>query len=351
MESLSKEQRDILLDYYFDCASVEDAEIAKDLVKKVNGAREFYEKLKHALSPLDHLDIEAPSDCPEHIVEKTIAKLHAQSKETPNIRLRQLLDAEHKKSAKEQPGFWRTALQVGAVAAMVVILSGIFVPVTRQMRAQAWQAGCEFNLNRIARGILNYADDNNNSLPAVNTSAGQPWWKVGSKTQQTHSNTRHVWLLVKHDYLSPKVFVCPGRKTKTIPLEVALAKTFSDFPSKGYITYSSRLICDPAKARIPQALTPLMADSNPIFEGRLEHSNVTSDTEFSPVELCEKLMKINSRNHRGKGQNVMFSDGSVRFIKTRFINNHTDDIFTVRNIVIYRGVEKPDCESDIFLVP
>jgi len=65
-------------------------------------------------------------------------------------------------------------------------------------------------------------------------------------------------------------------------------------------------------------------------------------------------MRANSRNHRGRGQNVLYSDGSVRFIKIRLVAN--DDIFALSDGMC-RGDELserevlPTHEADIFLAP
>ena len=74
MISLSRDQRDLLLDYYFSCASDEHVIEAKQLLISHAGALEFYQKLEHSLSLLGHLHDEP---CPEHLAENTVDKLHA----------------------------------------------------------------------------------------------------------------------------------------------------------------------------------------------------------------------------------------------------------------------------------
>jgi hypothetical protein len=71
------------------------------------------------------------------------------------------------------------------------------------------------------------------------------------------------------------------------------------------------------------------------------------------LELCKKLRRSNSPNHRGKGQNIMFSGGAVSFSKSRIVNiaGVEDDIYTVRGKNVYTGCELPNGDSDVFLVP
>jgi hypothetical protein len=221
------------------------------------------------------------------------------------------------------------------------------------MRAQAWKTACQANLAQIAQGITQYANEHDGFLPAVATKAGSPWWKVGSTQPENQSNTRHLWLLVKQGYLQPNVFVCQGsNKGKLLKLDLNRAQItqLTDFPDRQYITYSFKLICDPNKAARPNARTPLMADANPIFETCLKGKDNLSKTEFDPVTLSEKLLRVNSSSHRGKGQNILFSDGTVMFSQQR-LYGQDDDIFTVKGQDIYRGTETPGSEADVFLVP
>jgi len=352
MDTLTKEQRDILLDYYFECANQKETDTAKELLEYHKGAIEFYNKLHHSLSPLEHLDHETHANCPDHLVEKTLERLYTHVTETTDSsQLEKLLRAESEKVVTKRPSFWRNFAQATAIAAGVFIIASLFVPVTRQMRAQAIKTACQANLAKIAQGITQYADEHDGFLPAVATKAGSPWWKVGSTQPENQSNTRHLWLLVKQNYLQPNIFVCPGSsKGKMLQLDRAQIAQLSDFPDRQYITYSFKLICDPNKAARPNSRTPLMADANPIFETCLKNKNCLSKTEFEPVTLSERLLRVNSSSHRRKGQNILFSDGAANFFTERIFEQN-DDIFTVKNLNIYRGTETPGSEADVFLVP
>jgi len=94
---------------------------------------------------------------------------------------------------------------------------------------------------------------------------------------------------------------------------------------------------------------PLMADSNPIFENLPEKL-------FGEIKLRlnNKLLTINSLNHNGRGQNTLFGDGTVRFIKDRHIGIAADDIFTLEEMTNgceVNGCEVPSRETDAFLAP
>ena len=90
----------------------------------------------------------------------------------------------------------------------------------------------------------------------------------------------------------------------------------------------------------------LLADLSPLFED-------LPDDYGKPfqLQLNERLLTINSINHNRKGQNVLFGDGHVEFMKSRLIKLSTDDIFTLQNTDVYRGCETPTCTTDFFLAP
>jgi prepilin-type processing-associated H-X9-DG protein len=89
----------------------------------------------------------------------------------------------------------------------------------------------------------------------------------------------------------------------------------------------------------------IIADVSPIF------ANVSSSEKALNINICEALLKQNSPNHGGRGQNVLFCDGSVVFVKGRTVDVSLDDIYTIQNTQTYRGVELPASEADAFLAP
>lgn len=90
----------------------------------------------------------------------------------------------------------------------------------------------------------------------------------------------------------------------------------------------------------------LIADLSPLFE------KLPSDYSKSlKLQLNKELLSRNSINHKRRGQNVLFYDGSSEFVKTRRIGALEDDIFTLRGTDTYEGVEVPSCETDAFLAP
>ncbi|MCK5172910.1 MAG: hypothetical protein KAR47_05930, partial [Planctomycetes bacterium] len=245
--------------------------------------------------------------------------------------------------------FWRRITDTAAAAAMLTLVCLLGYPALSNVRQNSWKVRCAANMAGVGNAMASYASSNNGSLPTVPVQAGAPWWKVGDQGDKNQSNTRHVWLLVKDGYLKGEEFVCPGNKdSQKIDLPPDIVKTLNDFPSRKNVNYSFMVMCDKAVKRQKAGyLTAFMADSNPIFENITTKGN--SPDEFTKIMLTRELKSIMSRNHKGRGQNVLFSGGSALFNNNRIVLN--DDIFTVKGKDTYRGTELPSDENDIFLAP
>jgi hypothetical protein len=124
----------------------------------------------------------------------------------------------------------------------------------------------------------------------------------------------------------------------------------NDFPSRRHISYSFVLLCDKTQELTQKKRRIIAADSNPLFR-QIPSLDAPCQTlnEFERILLNEQLRQMMSDNHRSKGQNVLYCDGSTEFIRTRIVND--DDIFTVKDIEAYTGKETPCDPKDIFLVP
>jgi prepilin-type processing-associated H-X9-DG protein len=170
---------------------------------------------------------------------------------------------------------------------------------------------------------------------------------VGDQGRENHSNNRHIYLLPKYDYVDVENFVCPACKGE-VPLKLtgSQIKRLKDFPSRRYVTYSFQINCRKTASGKLLCRKVVMADMNPLFEKLPE--------DFSKqfrLQLNRALLTLNSINHNRNGQNVLFGDGHIKFLKSRFIGISVDDIYTLQDTDVYQGCEVPSCETDFFLAP
>lgn len=347
MTSLTDRQKQLIFDYAIGLTSERQNAQAQELIFSNEQAAELHTKLKSSLSPLDLI---AAEPCPDELAEGAIWRF-TQAVHSSQAHLETLLAAEQKRKVRSR-GFWRDLASRLATAAVFIIVGFAVITGFRVLSSYThqryWQSQCASQLGSIFQGISNYRADNGDRMPAVATAVNSPWWKLGYQGPENHSNTRPMWLLVKGGYVNADEFVCPARRNlKTLQIAPATIKLLNDFPGRKFVTYSLRINC----RKSPVALSgrkPIIADLNPIFE----NANIPNNSlgRFSVV-VSDKLLKSNSSNHGGRGQNVLFCDGSVNFLKNRRAGVSMDDIFTLQNTRRYKGVELPTCASDAFLAP
>ncbi|MBW8016943.1 MAG: hypothetical protein FVQ82_12225 [Planctomycetes bacterium] len=353
MITLRREEKDLVLDYFFQCGTDVHLDSAKQLIETDPRARDLYEQLKATLEHLDHVDHEAHDACPDHLSEITVNKLKVASS-AENARLQTLLAAEGEKVAASTSNikitrfrsFWQNIPDVATVACVLLIVASLAFPTLNHMRSKARQVACSAGMFRVGEGIDRYRKDNNGSLPAVATVAGDPWWMVGDQGKANYSGTRHLWLLVTGDYVDSADFVCGGRKDGVrVEYTKEQLQKLKDFKSRRHISYSYMFMSDKRAKRQWDGSTVIMADLNPIFEGVSPSSN---REEFKKLSIGDQLRKAMSTNHR-KGQVILFLDGSALYKRVRKISG--DDIYMATDKKVYIGREVPKDIKDTFLIP
>ncbi|MDD5063911.1 MAG: hypothetical protein PHQ35_04015 [Phycisphaerae bacterium] len=343
MTELNNQQKQLLFDYCLGLTSEQVSAEAEQLIASNKQAAEIHSKLKAALSPLKTLESES---CPDSLAEGTIWRLKNAARSS-QLRLEQLLSDEQAKGITDKSRFWKNLGEIVATAAVILFVAGVSIGPLNMARQKSRQQACLMQLQRIGQGINAYSSDHEGKLPAVATAMGAPWWKVGYQGKENQSNTRHIWLLVKGDYVQPADFVCPGRsQCQTAQLTPSEMQNYNDFPSKKCVAYSFRIRANKAADAASQGRKVLAADANPLFEG-------LPNDYSKPLKLQPGIDSLltNSVNHNNRGQNVLFCDGSSEFLKSRQIDTSGDDIFTLQDTSTYKGVEVPAHETDDFLAP
>ena len=345
MIPLKSDQKQLIFDYCLGLTSQEQTSEAKALISSNEQAAVIHTKIKATLEPLNSIE---PESCPDSLADHTVWRLNSMANSSQD-QLQKLLASEQSREFNT-----RSPLRTGfarrlATAAVLMIVGSILVTSFRAVsgyaRHHSLRQQCQMQQSSIFQGLHNYISDHDGQHPAVATSTGAPWWKVGDQGTENHSNTRRVYLLVKEGYVKPAYFVCPacgyGEEIQMTPAQLS---KFKDFSSRRYITYSFNINCQRINNGKLLCRKVIMADWNPLFEKLPD--------DFSKqlnLRLNKQLLSLNSSNHKRRGQNVLFGDGRVEFMKTRFIG--IDDIFTLRDTDVYQGCELPSCETDFFLAP
>ncbi|MHC4575389.1 MAG: hypothetical protein ACYS76_14875, partial [Planctomycetota bacterium] len=262
MSSLTIQQKQLLLDYCIGLTSPKEAAEAERLIAASKEAAEIFARIKASLAPLETLKSEP---CPHELVEGTIWR--ANNFARSSRQLQQLLATEQARDVTTKKRLcWGLGKTVAAAAVILIVLGTWFAPLDF-MRHKYRQHLCKAQLARVFQGLSSYTSEHDGRMPAVATTPGSPWWKVGYQGKENHSATRNMWLLVKGNYVNPADFVCPGKsRDLIIRLDPALVQSFNDFPARRYVTYSVRIKCSKSAGSRPAKRKALMADLSPLFE-------------------------------------------------------------------------------------
>ncbi len=243
---------------------------------------------------------------------------------------------------------------VAAVAAVAMVAFGVLWPAAAAWREKSREQACAANLSNAAIGFGMFAGDHSGSLPSVAAagfggvgdfaSAPQPsqqgtWWNVGDPR---HSHSANLYVLIRGGYLNPADLSCAGNPASA-SLSLADARRMADWRSPEEISFSYQL--PPRRARAvwegPTRLV-VLADKSPIVD------RARRGEAFDP--------NARSLNHRGAGQNILWSDASVQFSASPVLANG-DNIWLPASATgrgakpTLKGVERPDSETDAFVAP
>jgi len=222
------------------------------------------------------------------------------------------------------------------VLGVAVVLISIFVPFVRSSREASHRSRCEDNLRQINDAFRLYFRASDFNYPRTRASTETAAWTAFTGPDDANpfaddskvavnDVTASLFLLVRSKHITDlNVFVCPSSSDYSD--EVKDASKRSNFRSTRNLSYGYAL----PFSLVPEyrlndtmpARCAILADKAPA-----QLSDTLSSTSSNAGAF--RLRYLNSPNHRGAGQNVLFADGSVRFEITPFC-----------------GVTKPDHLTD-----
>jgi hypothetical protein len=242
--------------------------------------------------------------------------------------------------------------------ACIIFLMGILMPALRRARQPAIRLICQTNLTGIGRAMAAYANDNEGSFPRAGTAycVWSDWGHIGLYWQWPTREkafcmgratiTSSFYLLIKYYGVLPKQFLCKGDdgvlEFAMVPEKVG---PITPIPGIGLPTmhsvwdFGNHKILGPMKWPWPGEFVsytyhmPYVANKDGMTFGILDMFNpgtpVCSDRNpFLDKNAIEPNVGDNSASHGGKGQNVLYKDGSVKFEKTVTVGLNGDNIYT-----------------------
>jgi hypothetical protein len=229
------------------------------------------------------------------------------------------------------------------VAALLMIGTAAVWPMIGAMRQQAARTACTAGLNDLGAALGHYAGDKDHMPLASASLAGTSWWDVGVHGR---SNSENLYSTITGGYVTVERLACPGNPTACRKDRGPEASDWGCLPE---VSYSYQNMFAKERPRWKDGRIVVVVDGSPVVRRAVQHRLI------NPLE--------NSANHGGKGQNALFSDGSVEWLTSPVLPSG-DNIWLPRFLeraLAHRarpteadpitGTEAPDGKDDVFVGP
>lgn len=268
------------------------------------------------------------------LVEATLARVQREVDRTEGLRR---LDPETM-GADARPSRFRLA-DVISIAAMLVLTFGVIFPTANRWRQEGRIQACAANLQDSGMGFATYANDHGGRLPMhtagySGADSNGAWWNVGAE----RSHSANLFTLVREKYVRLSELTCPGNSAANPDLDV---DAHTDWRNPEEVSYSYQLPPPSPLVWSGRIRTIVLADRSPVIDRA---------RRGEPIDPFARSVM-----HRGRGQNVLISDGSAPLLVSPVLPNG-DNIWLPRPQESaprpsLRGVERPAAQDDAFVGP
>jgi len=208
-----------------------------------------------------------------------------------------------------------TLIELLVVIAIIGILAALLLPTLSSSRQRAWTTQCISNLHQIGLGMKMFADDNNELYPR---SGGLIPWNLTDPNDPNNSWMQQIYPLVQNT----NVYHCPANQR--FPMDQQSPFNYFNGVRAALMAEGNFTSVDNKRIRFPSAFV-LSGDTIWSTNGEADTDKDADKDDY--VQNCvgselDGYKVVDWRVH-SKGQNLLFSDGHVKWYKDYDTNEMT----------------------------
>ena len=227
---------------------------------------------------------------------------------------------------KDAPRRGFTLADLCVLIAIVVLVAAAMLPSASHLGHGASRAKCSNNLRQIALAAQMYAYaepdgsfprtvyDGIGGAPTVYTGVQAPN-PFGPGAPGPNDVTAALYLLLRTQEITHDAFICPSSPAERWDFAGRGPMAFSNFPGRQYVSYSYANPF-PTKAAVGSGWRfDVRLGSNAPLAGDM-NSGMPALLTTPYTASARQMAAVNSPNHNGEGQNVVFCDAHVEWQTT-----------------------------------